>query len=86
MPWFLTRVRIYGLYGIHFIFQAIEKITTDTTYGARSARQGETMEDKVEAILTEARKVVRLKLGCTYDYVLHTMLVVESKVVQFSSR
>ena len=69
-----------------FIFQAIEEITTDSAYGARGGRQGDTTEDKVEAILNEARKIVKHKLGCTYDYVLHTMLVVESKVVQFNSR
>lgn len=46
----------------------------------------ESVEEKVDAILNEARKTVKYKLGCTYDYVLHTMLVVESKVVKFTSR
>lgn len=44
------------------------------------------MEEKVDAVLNEARKTVKHKLGCTYDYVLHTMLVVESKIIKFSSR
>ena len=66
--------------------QAMEEIPVGSIDGGGASKSGGSFSDKCDAILKDARQYIKSKLGIPYDFVIHTMLVVENKLVKCTSR
>lgn len=64
----------------------MEEIPVGSIDGGGASKSGGSFSDKCDAILKDARQYIKSKLGIPYDFVIHTMLVVENKLVKCTSR